>query len=55
MIVLVPCLRVNDCDVIDRLDLPELTSIQLGDDAFQFNSDDASSTLIMRSGEMNEN
>ena len=33
-IVLVLCLRVIDCDVIDWLDLPELTSIQMGDNAF---------------------
>ena len=54
MIVLVLCLRVIDCDMSDCLDLPELTSIQLGEDAFEFNYDD-SSTLIMRSACMREN
>ena len=49
------CLRVIDCDVSDRLDLPELTSIQMGFYAFWFNGNDASSTLIMRSAEMNVN
>ena len=49
MIVLVLCLRVIDCDVSDLLDLPELTSIQLGESVFRFNEDDDSSTLIMRS------
>ena len=52
-VVLVLCLRVIDCDVIDWLDLPELTSIQLGASAFMFNWDDASTTLIMRGAEMN--
>mgnify|MGYP007005308576 CR=1 FL=1 len=46
--VLVLCLRVIDCDMIDRLDLPELTSIQMGFDSFMF-KDDVSATLIMRS------
>ena len=32
-----------------EIDLPELTSIQMGNSAFMFNEDDASSTLIMRS------
>ena len=36
--VLVLCLRVNDCDVGDWLDLPELTSIQMGDSAFHYAS-----------------
>ena len=35
MSVLVLCLIVIDCDVSDWLDLPELTSIQLGDSAFR--------------------
>ena len=35
----------------DGLDLPELTSIQLGEDAFRFNNNNAS-TLIMRSAFM---
>ena len=42
------CLRVIDCTVSDWIDLPELTSIQMGEDAFQFKND-ASTTLIMRS------
>ena len=42
------CLRVIDCDVSDWIDLPELTSIQLGRDAFEFKRDE-SSTLIMQS------
>ena len=46
--VLVLCLRVIDCDVSDRIDLPELTSIQMGESAFEFYGGD-SSTLIMRS------
>ena len=48
VIVIVSCLRVNECGVSDRLDLPELTSIQLGYNALEF-EDDESSTLIMRS------
>ena len=52
--VLVLCLRVIDCDESDLTDLPELTSIQMGNNALEFN-DDASSTLIMRSACMNEN
>ena len=43
-----------DCDVSDCLDLPELTSIEMGEDAFWFNYDE-SSTLIMRSACMNVN
>ena len=53
-IVLVLCLRVIDCDVSDWLDLPELTSIQMGYEAVEFKND-ASTTLIMRSDEMNVN
>ena len=53
--VLVLCLRVIDCDVSDWIDLPELTSIQLGYSAFEFNPDDVSTTLIMRSVEVNVN
>ena len=53
--VLVLCLRVTDYDVSDWLDLPELTSIQMGYYAFVFKEDDESSTLIMRSAEMNVN
>ena len=48
------CLRVIDCTVSDWLDLPELTSIQMGYEAFRFKND-ASSTLIMRSDCMNVN
>ena len=54
VIVIVSCLRVNECGVSDRLDLPELTSIQLGYNALEF-EDDESSTLIMRSAEMDVN
>ena len=32
--VLVLCLRVIDCDESDLTDLPELTSIQMGNNAF---------------------
>ena len=51
------CLRVISSSSTDGLDLPELTSIQMGSDgysAFAF-KDDGSSTLIMRSDELNEN
>ena len=44
-----------DCDVSDWIDLPELTSIQLGYSAFQFEYNTASTTLIMRSDGVNEN
>ena len=54
MIVLVLCLRVIDCDVSDWLDLPELTSIQMGWSAFQFKNDE-STTLIMRRDDKNVN
>ena len=54
VIVIVSCLRVNECGVSDRLDLPELISIQLGYNALEF-EDDESSTLIMRSAEMDVN
>ena len=47
-IVLVLCLKVIDCDMSDWIDLPELTSIQMGYNVFQF-EDDASNTLIMQS------
>ena len=36
MVVLVLCLRVIDCDESDLTDLPELTSIQLGEYAFEY-------------------
>ena len=55
LIVLVLCLRVIDCDVSDWLDLPELTSIQMGEDALMFNNADYCSELIMQSDEMNVN
>ena len=48
MIVLVQCLRVNDLKRECWVDLPELTSIRLGYDAFCF-KDDESTELIMRS------
>ena len=50
LIVLALCLRVNGLKREWWLDLPELTSIRLGNDAFNFNGDD-SSELIMRSGD----
>ena len=34
IIVLVLCLRVIDCGVNEWIGLPELTSIQMGDDSF---------------------
>ena len=49
-VVLVQCLRVVGLEREWWLDLPELTSIQLGDSAFWFKDDD-SSELIMRSGD----
>ena len=48
LIVLVQCLRVNGLKREWWLDLPELTSIRLGEDAFYFKNDD-STELIMRS------
>ena len=48
--VLVQCLRVNGLKREWWLDLPELTSIRLGNDAFKFKHDD-STELIMRSGD----
>ena len=47
--VLVLCLRVIDCDVIDWIDLPELESIQFGYHSFAFKQNVVSSSLIMRS------
>ena len=46
--VLVLYSRVNLPNTVPSLDLPELTSIQLGEDAFVF-SDKDSTELIMRS------
>ena len=51
VIVLVLCLRVIDCDVSERLDLPELESIHLGEYAFYFDYNSDSTTIIMRSTE----
>ena len=51
MTVLVLCLRVNELKGGWWIDLPELTSIQLGSSAFRFNSDNSSSELIMRSSD----
>ena len=48
MIVLVLCLRVSDCDVSDWIDLPELTSIQMGEDVFYYASLELKSSLIHR-------
>ena len=50
VIVLVQCLRVNGLRRDWWIDLPELTSIQLGGSAFWFDDDD-STELIMRSGD----
>ena len=50
VIVLMQHLRVNGLKREWWLDLPELTSIRLGDSAFCF-KDDESSELIMRSGD----
>ena len=44
-----PCLRVNDRDVSDCIDLPELESMQFGKDAFHFNYGYEPAELIMRS------
>ena len=49
IIVLVQCLRVKLQDWEWWIDLPELTTIQLGDTAFWFNYKNESSELIMRS------
>ena len=46
--VIESCLRVIDCDVNDRLDLPELTSIQMGLNTFRFKTDSVDSTLTMK-------
>ena len=51
MTVLVLFLRVNELKWDWFVDLPELTSIQLGSSAFRFDSDNGSSELIMRSGD----
>ena len=48
IIVLVQCLRVNGLKREWWIDMPELTTILFGDDAFRF-SDDDSTELIMRS------
>ena len=45
-IVLVLCLRVIECDVSDWIDLPELTSILIGNDAFYYASLELKSILI---------
>ena len=55
VVVLLLCLRVIDCDVSDWLDLPELTSIQMGEDALMFCMDGGGNELIMQSDEMNVN
>ena len=47
-----PCLMVCVVDRADEADLPELQSIQMSENAFQFNNDD-SSMLVMRSDSMN--
>ena len=50
MIVLVQCLRVNHISGTDEIDLPELITIQLCNDAFTF-KDNVSTELIMRSSD----
>ena len=50
--VLVLCLKVVVCCVSNILDLPELKFIRMGLHAFQFNRDNESSSLVMRSGEL---
>ena len=47
--VLMWCLRVSDWDGIDGVDLPEVTSIQMGVSSFSFVLSDDSALLIMRS------
>ena len=47
--VLMWCLRVSDWDGIDGVDLPEVTSIQMGVSTFSFGSSDDSALLVMRS------
>lgn len=47
--VLMLCLRVSDWDGIDGVDLPEVTSIQMGVSTFSFGSSDDSALLVMRS------
>ena len=47
--VLVQYSRVGQQDRGLSLDLPELTSIQLGENAFTFDDNDGSSELILRS------
>ena len=47
------CLRVASSRVGDGIDMPELESIQMGKNAFRY-QENASSSLIMRSGETNE-
>ena len=47
--VLMWCLRVGDWDGIDAVDLPEVTSIQMGVSTFSFGSSDDSALLVMRS------
>ena len=51
VLVLVPYLRVNGLKREWWIDLPELTSIRLGDGAFSFKLNDDSTELIMRSGD----
>ena len=51
IIVLVWCLRVNGLKREWQIDLPELTSIQLGNGTFCFKQKDESTELIMQSGD----
>ena len=51
LIVITLCLRVVAEGEGDRLDLPELTTIELGHDAFSYDvKDEDNSSLIMTSG-----
>ena len=54
MSVLLLCLRVDSCPSTHWIDLPELESIQMGEGAFYF-KDDKASSLIMRSDDLNLN
>ena len=47
------CLRVRFIRLYEGIDLPELERIEMGGDALTFKSEDAATTLIMRSDNMN--
>lgn len=48
-------LRVRSIRLHEGIDLPELERIEMGGDALKSESEDASTTLIMRSDAMNRN